>query len=550
MKIRNVLVVLFVLMLLGLAHAVSISPTKISADRQNNTFEITAINNSEQPISLSVVLAGLEDKQLVFSARTLNVPGKASDKVTVTFYDNVYVKNARICFLESSSGEEDIGAALKVCSTVDVATTEDGKEARGEPEITGSVIGALVDSLSDSLERLKGKAGFAANSCFNGDIEKINAEINEIETNIKTAQELLDSGNLDKAGISIENANKKMQEADLLLPTITLISESNIPSQPTAEQILSLLQELEMQDQNIREGVISTSENFTISRTLQAFRFTDKRNELQNYATKTIISIVNQSPEPSPGIYVIERMPDFIDKNELYGGNKFITGNSEPLVAEWFVPSVEGSGQHALTYCIGKEIGEAEKAELGAYAVSTELILAGAISEVENTCAEDKDCDDGKICTNDVCSNSGCTTSNLPEGTSCGEGLMCREGNCNAIKGGYEFYIPDITGLVVIGIVVLLMASLVVVAYFRIYRPPKPKDTALNISTPLTMSDAELKTEIASRLRKWISGDSKITVESVKKSAKGFSAVATVGTTKVSLTLDKNLELEGVEEIK
>src|SRR3989338_6382152 len=246
MKIRNVLVVLFVLMLLGLAHAVSISPTKISADRQNNTFEITAINNSEQPISLSVVLAGLEDKQLVFSARTLNVPGKASDKVTVTFYDNVYVKNARICFLESSSGEEDIGAALKVCSTVDVAKTEDGKEARGEPEITVSVIGSLVDSLSDSLERLKGKAGFAANSCFNGDIEKINAEINEIETNIKTAQELLDSGNLDKAGISIENANKKMQEADLLLPTITLISESNIPSQPTAEQILSLLQELEM----------------------------------------------------------------------------------------------------------------------------------------------------------------------------------------------------------------------------------------------------------------------------------------------------------------
>src|SRR3989344_8295782 len=271
MKIRNVLVVLFVLMLLGLAHAVSISPTKISADRQNNTFEITAINNSEQPISLSVVLAGLEDKQLVFSARTLNVPGKASDKVTVTFYDNVYVKNARICFLESSSGEEDIGAALKVCSTVDVATTEDGKEAKGEPEITASAIGALVDSLSDSLERLKGKAEFASNSCFNGDFEEINSAINEIETNISATQEILGSGNLGEAGVSIENANKLLQEADLLLPSITLTSESNIPSNPNTDEILSLLQELDVQDQSLKEGVISTSGNFTLSRTLRVF---------------------------------------------------------------------------------------------------------------------------------------------------------------------------------------------------------------------------------------------------------------------------------------
>ena len=122
---------------------------------------------------------------------------------------------------------------------------------------------------------------------------------------------------------------------------------------------------------------------------------------------------------------------------------------------------------------------------------------------------------------------------------------MCREGICEIINDKNGLYIPDTTSILVVGFVILLMASLVVVAYFRIYRPPKPKDATVNISTPLTMNDAELKTEIASRLKKWISGDSEITVESVKKSERGFSAIATIGKTKVSLTLDKNLELFG-----
>ena len=114
---------------------------------------------------------------------------------------------------------------------------------------------------------------------------------------------------------------------------------------------------------------------------------------------------------------------------------------------------------------------------------------------------------------------------------------------------GYEFYIPDMTSLLVIGLVVLLMGALVALAYFRIYRA-KPKEPLSTGPIPATMNEAELKVEVTLKLKKWISGDSKISVQSVKKTANGFSATATIGGTKVALTLDNKLDLEGVEEIR
>ena len=117
------------------------------------------------------------------------------------------------------------------------------------------------------------------------------------------------------------------------------------------------------------------------------------------------------------------------------------------------------------------------------------------------------------------------------------------------VQEGYEFYIPDMTSLLVTGVVILIIWTLVAIAYFKIYRP-KPKEPLPSGPTPATMNEAELKVEVTLKLKKWISGDSKISVQSVKKTANGFSATATIGGTKVALTLDNKLDLEGVEEIR
>ena len=555
MNLKVVSILIFISLLVSSANALSISPAKISADLENNTFEITAINNSEQPVTLSVVLEDLNENQVVLSAKTLNVEGKSSAKVSATFYDNVFAKNAKICFLEGDLGEENIGAALKVCTSVDVVTTINGEEAVGEPVITESAIKALVESLKSSLERLNSKVEFAGNSCYSGDIENISVQMDSIREGIANAEQLIGSEELVEAGVEIEKANRLLQETDLSLPSIALVSEIKIAEQAGPDEIASLVDVMGISDEGIVERIISTTQKFSTSKTLQIFRFTDRQTKEQAFAAKNTSSIVNPVISQTQEVYVLDRMPDFVEGFDIYGNDDFEIVSSSPVVVQWYIPGIAGSGTQTITYCIGKEISQEDQNELRSIVLSGEPLL-GTVEIGDKTgrpCKNNSACDDGNLCTIDACENNLCLHTNIPEGAACGTDKVCSEGICKA-PGAVQNTgtLPPIsTDMIVIGLVVLSIIGIIAVAYFKLSKTTKPKAViTMGPSIPHSMDEENLRKEISARLKNWIDSDSEVSVESVRTEKDGFSAIASVGKSRVSLKLNKDLELESVDELK
>ncbi|MBI4052944.1 MAG: hypothetical protein HY394_02810 [Candidatus Diapherotrites archaeon] len=373
---RLAFLVFSIVLVFSCAQALTISPSSASVDNINNVLTVSAINNTAKDVQVSFDASGFAGGAIASSDSEV-IPANSTAEFMVAFYDGIY-KTANVCIAESGKGTEKMGAAIRVCASVKVNTTESGLPAKESVNGTkGSVFfnsqlrmaSAVFEGLSHRVSSLKEMQLLAEYS-------KAKPEISGLRTRLLSINDNIGSENYQLAEALLEEFFAKARETGNGLPAVSVLGQKTteyfsivegqrIMDDAHAGQIESVLGMAGLTDRKKIATVLELRNRVSVTRNFESIYVRDIAGGKSYYQTNVKIFLQNNAGSQLKNIVLLEYIPEQLvpslsNTTSDYGFNLI---SESPAVFELYAGDLEPDVVKEISYKISNRVS-VEKAGL------------------------------------------------------------------------------------------------------------------------------------------------------------------------------------------